>query len=341
MGDRGEVLVTWPGFELDGTAAKRLRAAGLRLRLEPKTGRRTSADVERLTRGAVAATISTDPFDRSVLAAADQLRVIARVGVGTDTIDLAAATEEGIVVTITPGANQETTADHAIAIMLAALRRIVEHDASVRRGEWERGAGLTPWDVHGVVVGIVGYGAIGRAVARRLEGFGAELLICDPAVERIDGAHVVAPPELLERADIVSLARPADGWNTCVDRPRGAGSDTAPGPVGEHVAPLAVALRAAARETHVRVAAPHSDALAPALDADVVLPQASDPRTVEAFALRLRYPPEGRRGYGPRRAGRHRATGPAGVDGPDRVARHRRPRRHARGGHRGPRDDDG
>jgi phosphoglycerate dehydrogenase-like enzyme len=208
VADLGGVLVTWPGFVLDGAAAQRLRSAGLRLRLEPKTGMRTSVEVERLTRGAVAAIVSTDPFDRAVLAAAERLRVIARVGVGTDTIDLGAATDEGIVVAVTPGANQETTADHAVAMMLAALRRIVEHDASVRRGEWERGTALTPWDVHGVVVGLVGYGTIGRAVARRLEGFGAQLLVCDPAVERVDGGELVALPELLERADVVSLHLP-------------------------------------------------------------------------------------------------------------------------------------
>jgi phosphoglycerate dehydrogenase-like enzyme len=208
VGDAGELLVTWPGFALEGAAAKRLRAAGLRLRVAPKTGARTPADVERLTRGVVAAIVSTDPFDRTVLAGAEHLRVIARVGIGTDTIDLRAATDEGVVVTVTPGANQETTADHAVAMMLAALRRIVEHDASVRRGEWERGTALTPWDVHGVIVGLVGYGAIGRAVAQRIEGFGARLLVCDPALERLDAGELMALPELLERADVVSLHLP-------------------------------------------------------------------------------------------------------------------------------------
>jgi phosphoglycerate dehydrogenase-like enzyme len=206
--DAGEVLVTWPGFALDGAAAKRLRAAGLRPRVDPKTGARTPADVERLAKGVVAAIVSTDPFDRAVLASAEHLRVIARVGIGTDAIDLEAATDVGVVVTITPGANQETTADHAVAMMLAGLRRIVEHDASVRRGEWERGTALTPWDVHGVIVGLVCYGAIGRAVAQRIEGFGARLLVCDPAVEQLDAGELVTLPELLERADVVSLHVP-------------------------------------------------------------------------------------------------------------------------------------
>jgi phosphoglycerate dehydrogenase-like enzyme len=199
MADRGEVLVTWPNFELGG----RLGAAGLRVRLAPKTGSRTAREVARLAAGTVAAIVSTDPFDRSVFAAAPGLRVIARVGVGTDSVDLAAATDAGVIVTVTPGANRETAADHAVALILAALRRVVEHDASVRRGEWSRGEALTPWDVHGTVVGLVGFGAIGQAVARRLEGFGVALLVADPAVP---AATPLA--ELLAQADVVSLHLP-------------------------------------------------------------------------------------------------------------------------------------
>ncbi|HWK28563.1 MAG TPA: phosphoglycerate dehydrogenase [Solirubrobacter sp.] len=209
MSERGEVLVTWPGFDLDGPqAGARLRQAGLRVRLAPKTGPRTADEVRLLARGAVAAIVSTDPFDRATLAAAEQLRVVARVGVGTDSIDLPAATEEGVIVTVTPGANRETTADHAVALILAALRRIVEHDASVRRGEWERGSAMTPWDLHGTTVGLIGHGAIGRAVARRLRGFGVRLLVCDPAVREEPDAELVTLAELLERADVISLHLP-------------------------------------------------------------------------------------------------------------------------------------
>jgi phosphoglycerate dehydrogenase-like enzyme len=202
MADRGEVLVTWPSFDLDGSGG-RLGAAGLRVRLAPKTGSRTPGEVAGLAAGAIAAIVSTDPFDASVFAAAPRLRVIARVGVGTDSVDLAAATDAGVIVTVTPDANRETAADHAVALILAALRRIVEHDASVRRGEWRRGEELTPWDVHGKVVGLVGFGSIGRAVARRLEGFRVRLLVADPAV-----ADATPLAELLRVADVVSLHLP-------------------------------------------------------------------------------------------------------------------------------------
>ena len=207
--ERGRVLVTWMGYDAAGPrTGERLRGRGLTVRLEPKHGARTAGEVAELAAGAVAAIVSTDPFDRSVFEAAPDLRVVARVGVGTDSIDLDAATEAGVVVTTTPGANCETAADHALALILAAVRRIVEHDASVRRGEWARGGELTPWSLHRATVGIVGYGEIGRAVARRLDAFGVDLLVSDPALSAADGLRLVPLPELLARADVVSLHVP-------------------------------------------------------------------------------------------------------------------------------------
>jgi phosphoglycerate dehydrogenase-like enzyme len=206
-----EVLVTWPDYDIEGASTgARLRAAGLRTRIAPKTGARTPSEVARLVAGAVGAIVSTDPFDESVFAAAPGLRVVARVGVGTDSIDLDAATAAGAVVTVTPGANQETAADHALALILAALRRIVEHDASVRRGEWSRTGTLTPWELHGATVGIVGFGKIGKAVRRRLAGFGVDVLVADPALAPADGMRVVELGELLRRADVVTLHVPLD-----------------------------------------------------------------------------------------------------------------------------------
>jgi phosphoglycerate dehydrogenase-like enzyme len=204
-----KVLVTWMDFDPDDVrTGARLREAGLQILLAPKTGARTPGDMTALVADAVAAIVSTDPFDRRVFAAARRLRAIARVGVGTDSIDLEAATAAGVVVTTTPGANRETTADHALALILAALRRVVEHDASVRRGEWRRGGDLTPWELHRTTVGLVGYGEIGRAVARRLRGFEVELLVCDPAARPRRGLECVDLRELLRRSDVVSLHVP-------------------------------------------------------------------------------------------------------------------------------------
>jgi phosphoglycerate dehydrogenase-like enzyme len=200
------VVVTWPGFELDDPkTGGLLREAGFEIVLAPRHSARTAEEVRGLIDDADAAIASTDPFDASVFAGAPRLRVIARTGVGTDSIDIDAATAAGVVVTTTPGANEETVADHTLALILAAVRRVVEHDASVRRGEWNRAGALTPWHLHWLVVGIVGYGTIGRAVGRRLAGFGVEVLVCDPA---LPPATNVDLDELLSRSDVVSIHTP-------------------------------------------------------------------------------------------------------------------------------------
>ena len=205
------VVVTFPAFVADDPAHSGvLRDAGLLVRLAPKLGARTAAEVVELMADAVGGIVSTDPFDDSVFRACPRLRVLARVGVGVDSIDLGAATSAGVVVTTTPGMNGQAVADHALALMLATTRRIVESDVSVRRGEWKRGAAATPWELHGATVGIVGLGAIGRAVARRLQGFDCTILAYDVVPRTVDGVEAVSLDELLRRADIVTLHVPLD-----------------------------------------------------------------------------------------------------------------------------------
>jgi phosphoglycerate dehydrogenase-like enzyme len=204
-----EVLVTWLGYdEADPHTGARLRDAGWALRLAPRTGERTPDDVAALARHAVGAIVSTDPFDASVFERCPDLRVIARVGVGYDSIDLDAATAAGVVVTICPGANEETVADHTLALMLALVRRVIENDTAVRAGRWDRAGALTPWDLRGCTVGLFGYGVIGRAVGRRLAGFAPRLLVCDPFAEPQEGIELVELDELLRRSEVVSLHTP-------------------------------------------------------------------------------------------------------------------------------------
>jgi phosphoglycerate dehydrogenase-like enzyme len=205
-----DILVTWPDFDVDDAeTGGRLTAAGHGVRLAPKLGRRSPADLARLLDGVAGAIVSTDPFDAAVLGRARGLRVIARVGVGTDSIDVEAATRHGVAVCITPGANAATTADHAVALMLAALRRIPEHDRAVRAGGWPRGQDATPWELSGATIGLVGYGTIGRLVARRLDGFAVRILACDPIPP--GGGENVHPSELdelLPASHVVSLHAP-------------------------------------------------------------------------------------------------------------------------------------
>lgn len=206
------ILVTWPDFDSDDPAGGGyLRDLGADVTLAPKLGRRSSGDMAALVAGADGAIVSTDPFDAEVFAHARDLRVIARVGVGLDSIDMEAATRAGVVVTTTKGANESTAADHTLALILAAVRRIPEQDASTRRGDWLRTGPHVAWDLDGATVGLVGFGAIGQRVAQRLLAFGVAVLAADPVAPSgpLSGVveHVTLD-DLLRRSDIVSLHAP-------------------------------------------------------------------------------------------------------------------------------------
>jgi phosphoglycerate dehydrogenase-like enzyme len=203
------VLITWPDYD-DAYPRGREQFAniGATVRYEPKLGSRTSQELHSLLDGVQAAIVSTDPFTADVLEAHPHLRVIARVGVGVDSIDVTAATYAGIAVTTTVGANEATVADHTIALILAALRDIPGHNARVRAGQWERTGRYLPSQLTGRTVLLLGYGHIGRLVAQRLAGFDVTLLVCDPATEPEPRLELVDLAEGLRLADVVSLHLP-------------------------------------------------------------------------------------------------------------------------------------
>lgn len=156
----------------------------------------------------------TDRIDAALLAAAPRLRAISSVSVGLDHIDLDAATARGIPVGHTPGVLTETTADLAFALLLAAARRVAEADRFVRAGGWRPERVWEPdlllgRDVHGATLGIVGLGAIGRAVARRARGFGMRVLAWSRSrrpLGELEGAVEWAElSELLGQADFISV----------------------------------------------------------------------------------------------------------------------------------------
>lgn len=156
-------------------------------------------------------TLLTERVDDELLdAAGPDLLIVANYAVGFDNIDVAACTRRGVLVSNTPDVLTETTADLTWALMLAAARRVAEGDRFLRTGrEWIWGPEMMlGQDVYGKVLGIVGYGRIGRAVARRATGFGMRVLYHDPAVSAVDAGSGVEPAgldDLLATADFVAL----------------------------------------------------------------------------------------------------------------------------------------
>jgi glyoxylate reductase len=157
----------------------------------------------------------TDQIDAQVLEAGTALKVVANVAVGYDNIDVRAATQRGIVVTNTPGAVTEATADLTWGLLLSIARRIPEGDRYIRAGHWHEWKlmFMLGHDVYGQTLGVVGMGRIGQAVARRAQGFGMRVLYhnrhcLDTALENALGATRVELSTLLQQADFVSVHVP-------------------------------------------------------------------------------------------------------------------------------------
>jgi glyoxylate reductase len=158
-------------------------------------------------------TLLTDRVDAEFLdRAGRQLKVVSNYAVGFDNIDVPECTRRGIPVGNTPGVLTETTADLAFALLMAAARRLAEGDRYVRAGKWKTWGPMLLMgpDIHGATIGIVGFGRIGQALAKRAAGFGMTILYHDVArlpddVTRPFGATYVAIDELLKRSDFVSL----------------------------------------------------------------------------------------------------------------------------------------
>jgi glyoxylate reductase len=167
----------------------------------------------------------TDRIDAAVVdagARGGRLRIVANVAVGFDNVDVTAATAAGITVCNTPGVLDETTADLAFALILAASRLMSDAEADLRTGRW-RGWGITQYlgrDVHGATLGLVGYGRIARAVARRAHGFGMRVLHHARHDTGVEG-YTADLDAMLAEADVVSLHVPGgEGTHHLVDARR-------------------------------------------------------------------------------------------------------------------------
>ncbi len=266
------VLVTTdylhPGDEVDTL----LRKHGHQVTYRPSSGLRNPSEALALFDGIDGATVASEPVTAEMLDHATDLTVLARSGVGYDSIDVAAAVARGIRVCNTPGVNHDAVAELTIALMLMAARRLTTVIDGVRAGRWPRDAGH---EVRGATLGILGYGPSGRAAAQLGAAFGMTVLVNtahpDPAA---GGVEFVERDSTIAAADYLSL-------HTRVDAATGRMIDRA---VLSAMKPTAVLINTA------RGSLVDEDALADALESGQIAGAALDVVDVEPLpaASRLR-----------------------------------------------------
>jgi len=230
-----------------------LRADGHEVAAVDSLSVRTEAALIDALQGMAASLASIEPYTAAVLAETPELRVISRLGVGYDAIDVDEATRRGIVVCTTPGANHHSVADLAVGLILVCLRQIVAAAETVRAGNWvPQRVGV---ELRATTVGIVGTGLIGREVIKRLAGFEPRVLAYDivETPEMVDrfGVEYVSFDELLRQSDVLTLHAPSlpetrgliDAEALAKMKPSAYIVNTARGPLVDEVA-LASALHA-------------------------------------------------------------------------------------------------
>ncbi len=203
------VLLTTPSAEPYRRDLERLPGVSVRERYD-LVGTQDEQPLAAGLEHAWAVIAGSERYTRAVLEGARSLQAVVRWGVGFDAIDVAAATAAGVAVLVTPGANAEAVADMALALILACLRRLPELDAAVRRGRWRPAA--IGGDLAGATVGIVGLGAVGRAVVTRVRGFGCNAVAVEPHPDdqfcAAHGVELTTLTELLPRVDVLTLHAP-------------------------------------------------------------------------------------------------------------------------------------
>ena len=156
-------------------------------------------------------TLLSDPIDAEIIqAAGDNLKVISNYAVGFNNIDVQEATQRKIAVGNTPGVLTDATADFAFALMMSAGRRVVEAEKYAREGKWKTWgpSTLLGVDFAGATLGIIGFGRIGKAMARRATGFGMRILIYDPTAQLPAGVIKVNLDTLYRESDFISIHTP-------------------------------------------------------------------------------------------------------------------------------------
>jgi D-3-phosphoglycerate dehydrogenase len=206
-----KILVTPASFKpsMENPALDQLRSFAGTLVFNPHNRPLSEEELMPLLDGCDGCIAGLDPFNRTVIYSARTLKVISRYGAGVDNVDLAAAGERKITVCNTPGVNAEAVADLAFGLMLCLARKLPPLDRNTREGKWARSIGT---ELYKKTIGILGLGAVGKAVARRAAGFSMKVLACDPALDiayaQAQGIMPVDLDKLVSESDIVSLHLP-------------------------------------------------------------------------------------------------------------------------------------
>jgi D-3-phosphoglycerate dehydrogenase len=217
-----KILVTPTSFGRDSksSAKAELEKFATELVYNPFGRPLTAEELTPMLDGVDGVVAGLDFFTEAVISVAPpSLKVISRYGAGYDRVDVKAATQKGIAVANTPGVNSESVADLALALMLSLARAIPTLDAQVKAGGWPRMTGV---EMYRKTIGILGLGAIGKAVARRAEGFSMHVIAYDPfmdnAYAEAHGIEVCDFENVIARADFLSLHLPMnDSTHNCID----------------------------------------------------------------------------------------------------------------------------
>jgi D-3-phosphoglycerate dehydrogenase len=190
----------------DSEPLDRLRRAGMDCRLNPYGRKLQLEEIVPFLIEADAVIAGTETLNRTVLSQLPRIRVISRVGVGLENVDLGYAKERGIEVFSTPDGPTQGVAELALGGLLAVLRGLAQSDAAIRRGDWKKPMGRL---LQGKTVGLIGLGRIGRTLALLLRPFGVSLVAYDVDPDRTEaerlGVRLVSFEEILAKSDIISL----------------------------------------------------------------------------------------------------------------------------------------
>lgn len=210
MGSSGKILVLSNSFTRSQDAINLLTEKGWQIEIPPQLDANEKGNwIKNALAKASAVIVGHDHIDRSLIETSPLLKVIAKQGVGTDSIDINAAKEKGIKIVTAAGANSESVADLAFLLMLAVSRQLIPANIMVKDGGWDRVFGHEVWNKN---LGIIGFGEIGQRVAHRAKGFSMKISYYDiiehKEAEQLIGATRKELSELMSWADFISIHLP-------------------------------------------------------------------------------------------------------------------------------------